>query len=356
MNLLDYKMLSDLNKNNFYVFIIPDSKKHGAQNFFRRLHENFDSKNKMLVIEEKSSFIQNFFLLSKLSKDNKLKLTTTVNSNKLGLVFKIFHPTTTLISRLGNTISQEINRYTVKFFIHKFFYLLLTIFSKKIVFQSELMKKDFINFFNFHKSINKYLVIHNGVDSAAENDILMPDLIQAINLSKINFLLVGSFKHQKGYDIFFSALDCLDNALAKKIHFHVCGAGDEFEYFQKLLSNSKYQEIVTLHGELDPSFFYQHCNAYLLPSRYEGFSNSLIEALSYGLPAIVADCPSANREVIEENFNGIFFVNENYQDLHRKINYMSENHAQFDQGLIKQDVKNRFSISVIASIYKDLYT
>ena len=49
-------------KNNFYVFIIPDSRKHGAQNFFRRLHENFDSKNKMLVIEEKSSFIQNFFL------------------------------------------------------------------------------------------------------------------------------------------------------------------------------------------------------------------------------------------------------------------------------------------------------
>ena len=35
---------------------------------------------------------------------------------------------------------------------------------------------------------------------------------------------------------------------------------------------------------------------------------------------------------------------------------MSEYHAQFDQDLIKKDVKNRFSISVIASIYKDLYT
>ena len=356
MSLLAYKMLSSLNKNNFYVFMIPDSRHHGAQNFFRRLHENFNSKNKMLLIENKSSFIQNFFLLSKLSKGNKLKLTTTVDSNKLGLVFKIFHPTAILISRLGNTISQEINAGTLKFFLHKFFYLLLTIFSQKIVFQSELMKKDFINFFNFHKNASKYLVIHNGVDSTAKNDILMPNSAQVINLSKINFLLVGSFKPQKGYDIFFRALDYLDNALVEKIHFHVCGAGDQFQYFQKLLSDSEYHKLVTLHGELDPSFFYQHCNAYLLPSRYEGFSNSLIEALSYGLPAIVADCPSANREVIEENFNGIFFVNEDHQDLHKKINYMFEYHAQFDQDLIKKDVKNRFSISVIASIYKDLYT
>lgn len=46
---------------NFYLFVIPDSKNHGAQNFFRRLHQNFDSKNKMLLIEDQRSFIENFF-------------------------------------------------------------------------------------------------------------------------------------------------------------------------------------------------------------------------------------------------------------------------------------------------------
>ena len=61
---------------NFYLFMIPDSKNHGAQNFFRRLHKNFDSKNKMLLIEDERSFKDNFSLLKNFSRNNKLKLIT----------------------------------------------------------------------------------------------------------------------------------------------------------------------------------------------------------------------------------------------------------------------------------------
>jgi len=60
-------------------------------------------------------------------------------------------------------------------------------------------------------------------------------------------------------------------------------------------------------------------------------------------------------EIIEENFNGVFFINQNSKDLLKKITYMVENHAQFNKGLIIHDVKNRFSIDVISSIYKELF-
>ena len=347
-------MHSDLNKDYFYAFVIPDARKHGAQNFFRRLHENFDSDNKALVIEENRSFFKNLLFLSKLSKNRKFNLVTTVNSNKLGLVFKIFHPWSSLVVRLGNTISQEIKKNTIKFFIHKFFYFLLIIFSKKIIFQSMVMKDDFINFFNFNNN-EKFKVIHNGVSIPLPSPKKASSSMTSLDQSKTNFLLVGSFKHQKGYDIFFNALNDMSQELAKKIHFHICGDGEEYDYFYKILNNSHYKNNVTLHGEINPSTFYKDSNVYILPSRFEGFSNSLIEALGHGLPAVVANCPSANMEIIEENFNGVFFINQNSKDLLKKITYMVENHAQFNKGLIIQDVKNRFSIDVISSIYKELF-
>ncbi len=340
---------------NFYLFVIPDSKNHGAQNFFRRLHQNFDSKNKMLLIEDQRSFIENFFLLNNLSKNKKLKLITTVNSNKLGLLYKIFNRKIDLIARLGNTVSQEIKKKTLKFILHKIFYYLLILFSKKIIFQSKLMKNDFINFFNFENYLEKFTVINNGVSIPDQNSVNYKINSRSFKRSKLNFLLVGSFKHQKGYDIFFDSLNYLEGCLIEKIHFHICGAGEKFNYFKSILINSKYEKIVTMHGEVKPENFYNDSNVYLLPSRFEGFSNSLIEALSFGLPAIVADCPSANREVISDNFNGVFFSNENSKDLANKIKYMEENHAQFKKELIIEDVIRRFSINVIASLYKKLF-
>lgn len=340
---------------NFYLFIIPDSRNHGAQNFFRRLYENFESNNKMLLIEDDRSFIKNFLFLKDLSQTKHLKLITTVNSNKLGLIFKIFNQNIDLISRLGNTVSQEINKNSLKFIFHKIFYFLLILFSKKIIFQSRLMKDDFINFFNFQNYSDKFSVINNGVPIFSDKSSPHSNISQLVDKHKVNFLLVGSFKHQKGYDIFFDSLDYLDNSLIEKIHFHICGAGEKFNFFESILSNNLYAEIVTMYGEVDPMNLYKDCNVYILPSRFEGFSNSLIEALSFGLPAIAADCPSANKEVLSENLNGVFFLNENSEDLAKKIKFMAKNHTKFSKQLIKDDVVERFSISVIASFYKNLF-
>ncbi len=340
---------------NFYAFVIPNSKNHGAQNFFQRLYDNFDSQNKFLLIEEDSSFLGNFLHLSNLTKNKNLKLITTVNSNKLGLIFKIFHPKIDLIARLGNTVSQEIKKLSLKFFIHKCFYFFLILFSRKIIFQSEIMKRDFIDFFNFRNMNNKFHIIHNGVDVAQNNFTSEKKFFKLIDSSKINFLLVGSFKYQKGYDIFFNSIDLLDQAILDKTHFHICGEGEQFQDFQGLLNDSEYKRFITLYGEVEPAEFYNECDVYILPSRFEGFSNSLIEALSYGLPAIVAECPSANKEVVKENFNGVFFFNEDHIDLSKKITYMIKNHAQFNKPLIREDINNRFSINTIASIYKNLF-
>ncbi len=342
--------MNQAKKNSICVFIIPNKKFEGAQNFFRRLHEQIKVEEKILFIEEGRGMLNNFFKLYSIKhKTDFLNILTTVNSNKLGLIFKIFFPSSNLIMRLGNTISLEIKSNSFKYLIHKFFYLIAIRKCSKFIFQSQVMMDDFINFFGF-KNSEKFLVIHNGIS----DPIIVNPQNHNFEDKNIHFLLVGTFKKQKGYDIFLSSLLLLDEKIKNEIHFHICGGGKNFNNFKKQLQKYKLNSLVTLHGHIEPNFFYSKCHAYILPSRFEGFSNSLIEALSYGMPVIVSDCPSANREVVIEDFNGIFFNNLDYEHLANKIQFMKENYNKFNKSDIIADTFKRFSIEKISEKYREL--
>jgi glycosyltransferase involved in cell wall biosynthesis len=342
-------MMIDLNQRTV-VFIIPNHKLEGAQNFFRRIFSQIQVNKKFLIVEEDSSFLKNLLLISSLEKAKNLTLFTTVNSNKLGLLFKISHPSSRLVMRLGNTISLEISKHSLKYFYHRLFYLVSIFFCQNFIFQSNVMKKDFIDFFKF-KDSSKFIVIHNGVSSPDLNqkpEFLLP------NNKKVNFLLVGSFKRQKGYDIFLSSIKSLDQAIKDRAHFHICGDGAEFQEFQKNVLQFKLDSMISVYGHISPHTLYLQSDVYILPSRFEGFSNSLIEALSYGLPAIVSDCPSANREVITQGFNGVFFKNLSSADLLKNTLYMLENYQEFNKNNIQLDTYERFSLGSSAKVYQNL--
>ena len=331
------------------VFIIPNYKLEGAQNFFRRVHENIELNHKHLIVEEGQSLIKNLFKVSSLGKAKNLTIFSTVNSNKIGLIFKIIQPSSRLVMRLGNTISLEIKKYSSKYFFHKFFYFISILLCQNFIFQSNLMKNDFIKFFKF-KDNAKFLVIYNGVSKA--------DFSGTQNLpfpkDRVNFLLVGSFKRQKGYDILLACIQAMSKETRGRLHLHICGDGDEFQMFKKDLFKYSLESIVSLYGHIPPDAFYQQSDVYVLPSRFEGFSNSLIEALSFGLPVIVSDCPSANREVVTQNLNGIFFKNLDHEDLLKNICYMLDHYKRFNKDDIIRDTQERFSLTSVTKIYKGL--
>jgi GalNAc-alpha-(1->4)-GalNAc-alpha-(1->3)-diNAcBac-PP-undecaprenol alpha-1,4-N-acetyl-D-galactosaminyltransferase len=62
-----------------------------------------------------------------------------------------------------------------------------------------------------------------------------------------------------------------------------------------------------------------------LSSKFEGFPNSLLEALSSGLACISSDCDYGPKEIIKNRKNGILFKNNNYLDLYKKLKYLISN-------------------------------
>ena len=333
------------------LFMIPNDLDHGAQNFFRRLAKSFKVKNKLLFIESnEGNFIARINKIFQLSKNKKLFIFSTVNSNKFALLIKILIPSITIIPRLGNTISLELKKYSVEYYAHKLFYFCLLCLSRKFIFQSQVMEQDFKNFFNF-KNNKKFIILHNGIEHSTIEHGKASKLIAS---NKKIFLLVGTFKFQKGYEIFFNSLEHVSNEIMTNSEFHICGDGDELYSWARFMETHKYKKHVIFHGMVNPTKFYQSSHAYILPSRFEGFSNSLIEALSFGLPCLVSDCPSANREVIAEYQNGIFFKNLDSKDLAKKIGEIYHNLHKFDNKLIIKNLYDRFSIDKISDKYMKL--
>lgn len=142
---------------------------------------------------------------------------------------------------------------------------------------------------------------------------------------KINVLCVGRLEYQKGYEILLRSLKKLkDDSINFKCDIY--GEGSKKSEILKLINFFQLSRNVKLKGvKRNILNVYKKYDIYILSSRFEGFPNSLLEALSSGLACISSDCDYGPKDIIRNNKNGILFKNNNYSDLHKKLKYLINN-------------------------------
>jgi glycosyltransferase involved in cell wall biosynthesis len=85
------------------------------------------------------------------------------------------------------------------------------------------------------------------------------------------------------------------------------GDGPARESLESLASGFDSRPKITFAGHrTDATTLLPAFDAFVLPSEFEGMSNSLMEAMQQGLPCVVSDIP-ANRELIRHNENGLSY-------------------------------------------------
>ena len=124
-------------------------------------------------------------------------------------------------------------------------------------------------------------------------------------------LAVGRLDRQKGYDVLIQAF-----AQAKKIHVQwnlvILGEGPERSNLWRLAEDLGIHDAVAMPGIVkEPAEWMHKADLFVLPSRYEGFPNALLEAMASGCAVIAADCPSGPAEIIHNGVNGLLVPREN---------------------------------------------
>lgn len=212
------------------------------------------------------SFMEEFNYLNILSKGNE-KVITGVHA---------------ILSQCDELKGFLYNRNIVRFFYLK---------AECVVVVSNYALKDMHNHYGIPR--NKMLMIPNPAYNLRElGDAPLWTLGEKVIVCVGR--LVPVKQHEKIIRAF--AYTCRNEPNAKLL---ILGKGPQLSYLRHMSENCGIRGNVIFAGFVDNVWFYlKNARAFVMASQSEGFPNSMIEAMHYGVPVITTDSPGGCGEIV----------------------------------------------------------
>lgn len=138
--------------------------------------------------------------------------------------------------------------------------------------------------------LNMFDVVPNGV---GKEFFLNKKLPQAKEIT--NLLYVGRLSTQKNIPLLIESISFIQ----KKVHLDVVGDGEEMKAIENSIRKFKLSNVI-LHGRktgINLLEYFQKADIFVVTSKKEGLSLSMLEAMAAGLPIVGNDVPGV-RELI----------------------------------------------------------
>lgn len=240
-----------------------------------------------------------------------------------------------------------------KFLIEKF---AIGLVKPKLIGISEVIQNNNIKLLK--NSSQGSIYIPNGVDTFVfdKNKYMLKKNDFGLNEDDIVITYVARFCKGKNHITLLKSLIKVINKYPK-VKLLLAGSGDEFEIIDKFLIFHKLINNVILLGAIDnvPEIL-SITDFCVFPSEFEGFSLTLIEKMSMGLPVIAADNESF-KSIIIHNKNGMLFPMFDSDILADCIIELIENNILFNEISINSlETSLNYSLDKVMIKYNEIYS
>ena len=240
----------------------------------------------------------------------------------------------TIISSINLKIdhygSERANPKYIKLPLHWRFLRFITYRKMNgLIVQTEEIKKQFLSYL----PKRKIKVIQNSVEKVKKLDE-----VQKTNKKKLKVLFIGRLEYQKGIDIVLDTIKEIYNSKKKDNYiFEIVGNGSLYKFVESSIRENNLSDFVTfIKGSKKPIKFIRSSDIVLHPSRYEGISNVVLEAMSYG--KCVISTYQSSSEIISNNKDGILIRKITASEIIQCLESISNN-----QFLLKKISLNAFN-------------
>jgi glycosyltransferase involved in cell wall biosynthesis len=270
----------------------------------------------------------------------------------VALARPLFPLGTRVVLRAGTTISAYLQTSSSNARLRTLDYKWIYRLADVVICQSDYMLNDMAINFSFPRK--KLVRIYNPVDI---------DRVRTLaTLSGAPFegtgprlLAIGNLYPAKGFDVLLEAFKAI-HLKHPKATLTILGEGEDMARLKHLAKDLGIIDAVRFPGfQSNPYTYLKHANLLVSPSRYEGLSNVILEALALGTPVVATDCPGGNREVVKEGVNGWLAKVDDPESLAQALLRALKERLTLDANVIRAQCEAKFSVDHIVSLYQSQF-
>jgi glycosyltransferase involved in cell wall biosynthesis len=358
------------------LLAIPSLAGGGAERFFTNLLQHLDRDRfepHLALLEGESAYLQDVPMdvvvheirvrrvryalpgIIRIARQVRPKviLSTLAHMNQCVLLARPFLPREIKLIVREAISPSMIEGNALFLFFSRIFYQTLYRRADKIVCLSDGMAEEIAE---FGISRDKLVRIYNPVDVERVRE-LAASAENPYSGAGPQLVAVGRLCHQKGFDLLLSAMPRVREALPHA-RLAILGQGPLGKELEIQAQKLGLQDAVRFWGfQQNPWTFIEHADVFVLPSRYEGLPNALLEAMALHKPIVATDCPGAVGEIASCIPGMTVIPMEDPETLARAVISACKmsSHSTNGNGKSSEDAFSRFDLKTIVGEYSTLF-
>ncbi|PVE20650.1 alpha-mannosyltransferase [Microvirga sp. KLBC 81] len=170
----------------------------------------------------------------------------------------------------------------------------------------------------------------------------------------VTFVNVARFSYQKGQDILLSSFAKL-HKLRRNVRLRMVGYGNSEPDLRQQIKDLDLEGVVSIEFYPDnPQAALSASDVYVSPSRWEGWSLAICEALRFGLPVVATDCEFGPSDILTDQRLGRLVSLLDEDQLVSAMQYYCDNiQLEKKYSEYRKSFVDRYSVERVVHVHAD---